>query len=257
MPKLPSYHLFPTAETASKTLAAEIGELVSSRAAAGQSAVLGLATGSTPIPLYEELVCLHRNGLSFANVTTFNLDEYLGLERKHEESYWHFMHTHLFDHINIPPGNIHIPDGTVADENLQGHCLDFENAIVRAGGIDLQVLGIGRNGHIGFNEPGASPEVRTHVTSLNEVTIADAAESFDGPQNVPARAITMGVGTILDARRVVLLAFGGSKAGIIKRALTPGLTPEVPATYLQLHDNVSFFVDADAGAAIEPSSPPE
>ncbi len=252
MPELPSSHVFPSAEAASKALAAEIGELISTRTAGGQPAVLGLATGSTPIRLYAELVQLHRDGLSFANVTTFNLDEYLGLNREHNESYWHFMHTHLFDHIDVPSDNINIPDGSIADADLEDYCAEYEKAIIQAGGIDLQVLGIGHNGHIGFNEPGASPDVRTHVTSLNEVTINDAAKAFKGPQNVPSRAITMGVRTILDARRVVLLALGTSKAGIVKRALSPGITSEVPATYLQLHDNVSFFVDEEAGADLEP-----
>ncbi len=257
MASLPSPHLFPSAEAASKALASEIGELVASRAATGQPVVLGLATGSTPIGLYAELVRLHRNGLSFANVTTFNLDEYLGLPRDHKESYWHFMHDHLFDHLDIPREKIHIPDGSIPEEDLPNYCSEYENAIARSGGIDLQVLGIGRNGHIGFNEPGASSESYTHVTTLNEITIADAADSFGSPQNVPVRAITMGVRTILEARRVVLLAFGKSKAGIIRRALTPGVTSEVPATYLQLHQDVSFFVDEEAGSGLREQLGPE
>ena len=180
-----AHRVFSTPESASQTLAAEIADLIRARAAEGRPAVLGLATGSTPIRLYSELCHLHRTGLSFANVITFNLDEYLGLERNHPESYWNFMHFSLFDHVDIPPENIHIPDGTVAEEDLEAYCASYEQAIREAGGIDLQVLGIGRNGHIGFNEPGALPDVRTHVTTLNEVTVQDAARAFGGIENVP------------------------------------------------------------------------
>ena len=250
MLQLPAHRIFPTPDAASETLAAEISALVSARASEGRSVVLGLATGSTPIRLYAELARLHSEGLSFANVITFNLDEYLGLERNHPESYWQFMHLKLFHHIDIPPENIHIPDGGIPDEELEGYCAGYEKAISEAGGIDLQVLGIGRNGHIGFNEPGAAPDLPTHVTELNEVTIGDAAEAFGGAANVPRRAITMGVKTILESRRVVLLAFGESKAEIIRRALTPGVTPRIPATYLQLHPDSTCFLDQEAGAQL-------
>lgn len=247
----PSYQIFPTAEDASKALASEIGDLIRSRAAEGRPVVLGLATGSTPIRLYAELARLYREGLSFANVITFNLDEYLGLAREHNESYWQFMHFTLFDHIDVPPENIHVPDGTISDEQLEAYCQSYEDAIEEAGGIDLQVLGIGHNGHIGFNEPGSSPDIRTHVTELNEITIRDAARSFGGAEHVPKRALTMGVRTILDARRVVLLAFGQSKADIVKKAITSDVTAEVPATYLHLHHDTAFFLDLAAGAKME------
>ena len=250
MPNPPSHHVFPTAEEASAAVAQEIANLISERAAAGKTAVLGLATGSTPLRLYAELVAHHRNGLSFENVITFNLDEYLGLPREHKESYWHFMHFTLFDHIDIPAQNVHIPDGTKSEEELEDYCAEYEKAIQDAGGIDLQVLGIGRNGHIGFNEPGASDEVRTHVTTLNEVTIADAARAFDGAENVPRRAITMGVRTILDSRQVALLAFGQSKAEIVAKALSSKVTAEIPATYLHLHPDASFFLDREAAAKL-------
>lgn len=246
-----AHRVFPSPEDASQTLAIEIGDLIRGRAAEGRTAVLGLATGSTPIRLYAELAHLHREGLSFANVHTFNLDEYLGLERDHAESYWNFMHFSLFDHIDIPPENIHIPDGTTPEADLNSYCAAYEDAIRKAGGIDLQVLGIGRNGHIGFNEPGSLPDVRTHVTTLNEVTIQDAARAFGGVENVPRRAITMGVRTILDAHRIVLLAFGASKADIIKRALTEEISPDLPATYLGAHTDASFYLDEAAATKLE------
>lgn len=250
MPATLTHQIFPTAEDASETLAVEIGDLIKARADEGRSLVLGLATGSTPIRLYSELAHLHRLGLSFANVITFNLDEYLGLERTHPESYWQFMHFSLFDHIDIPPDQIHIPDGTVADDVLETYCASYEEAIREAGGIDLQVLGIGHNGHIGFNEPGSPPDIPTHVTHLNEITIRDAARAFGGMDRVPKRAITMGVRTILEARRVVLMAFGASKADIIKDALTSEVTPDIPATYLRNHPDASFYLDAAAGAKL-------
>ena len=174
MSRLPVHHVFPSPEAASGALASDIGGLVSRRASEGRPAVLGLATGSTPIRLYAELVRLHRQGLSFSNVITFNLDEYLGIGREHPESYWKFMHSHLFEHIDISRENIHIPDGSIPADSLADYCDSYERKIVASGGIDLQVLGIGRNGHIGFNEPGAVANLPTHVTELNPVTIRDA-----------------------------------------------------------------------------------
>lgn len=250
MPATLTHQVFPTAEDASAALATEIETLVRVRASENRPVVLGLATGSTPIRLYSELAQLHRMGLSFANVITFNLDEYLGLERSHAESYWQFMHFSLFDHLDIPPENIHIPDGTIADEDLASYCAGYEAAIREAGGIDLQVLGIGHNGHIGFNEPGSLPEVATHVTSLNEITIRDAARAFGGAEFVPTRAITMGVRTILDARRVVLMAFGTSKAQVVSEALTSEVTADLPATYLHNHQDATFYLDEEAASML-------
>ncbi|HBM78666.1 MAG TPA: glucosamine-6-phosphate deaminase [Verrucomicrobiales bacterium] len=250
MTKVPAFHIFPSAKAASTALADEISQLIRSREAEERPTVLGLATGNTPIQLYAELVRLHEEGLSFRNVVTFNLDEYIGISRENPESYWQFMHSHLFDRIDIVPENIHIPESTVLSKNLESYCSSYERQITEAGGIDLQVLGIGRNGHIGFNEPGASPEVATHATELNSVTIDDAAQAFGGATHVPRRAITMGVKTILTARRITLLAFGTGKAGIVERALTPGITAKVPATYLQSHHDTTFFLDQEAGAQL-------
>ena len=250
MPDIPSYRLFESPQSASRAVADDISQLIRSRDNKGKNTVLGLATGNTPIELYEELIRLHKAGLSFRNVVTFNLDEYIGIDREHCESYWQFMHSRLFNHIDITPENIHLPDGMVCADDIESHCSTYEKQIKEAGGIDLQVLGIGRNGHIGFNEPGASPDLATHVTQLNEVTISDAAAAFGGPDNVPQYAITMGVKTILAAQRITLLAFGSSKADIVKRALTPGITAEVPATYLQSHQNTTFFLDQEAGEGL-------
>ena len=250
MPEVPSYRIFASSQSASTALAEDISQLIRSRDSEERTTVLGLATGNTPIQLYKELIRMHRAGLSFRNVVTFNLDEYIGIEREHPESYWQFMHSHLFNRIDIVPENIHIPESTVLSENLESYCSFYEDQITEAGGIDLQVLGIGRNGHIGFNEPGASPEVATHATELNSVTIDDAAQAFGGATQVPRRAITMGVKTILGARRITLLAFGTGKAGIVERALNPGITAEVPATYLQSHHDTTFFLDQEAGAQL-------
>ena len=251
MPSLPSCRLFPSPEAASKALADEICQLIDSRSADGKTTALGLATGNTPTRLYAELIRLHHEGLSFRDVITFNLDEYIGISREHPESYWQFMHHHLFNHIDIAPENIHIPDCGVSEQNLENYCSAYEERISEAGGIDLQVLGIGRNGHIGFNEPGATSDLTTHVTELNPVTVNDAAEAFGGIAKVPRRAITMGVRTILGAQRIALLAFGEGKAQIVKRALTPGITSEVPATYLQAHESTAFFLDHGASTALQ------
>jgi glucosamine-6-phosphate deaminase len=242
-----AHRVFPTAEAASNALAAELAELIRSRPAGEHPVVLGLATGSTPIPLYNELVRLHREeDLSFANVVTFNLDEYLGLERNHPESYWTFMHHHLFDHIDIQPEHVHIPDGSVTLGEEEAACNAYEDAIRAAGGIGLQILGIGINGHIGFNEPGSPANTRTRVVELSQSTALRAAGAFGGIDKVPKRAITMGVATILDAKRIVLFGFGNEKSEIIYRALTEEMSPDLPATFLGAHPDATFFLDQAA-----------
>lgn len=222
--------------TAVVTVAKEIANLIRSKAEKNEKCVLGLATGSSPIKLYEELLRMHKEeGLSFQNVITFNLDEYLPMPKESEQSYHYFMHHHLFDHIDIDPANIHIPDGTLTSEEIEKFCKAYDQQIESAGGIDLQVLGIGRTGHIGFNEPGSLPTSTTRMVYLNDLTIQDAAGDFGGKDKVPTRAITMGVGTILKAKRIVLLAWGEKKASIIKETVEGSVSDKVPATFLQTH----------------------
>lgn len=239
--------IYETPATAVKAVAQEIAELIRAKAAKNESCVLGLATGSSPIKLYDELIRMHREeGLSFRNVVSFNLDEYYPMAKDSEQSYHYFMHHHLFDHIDIDPKNIHIPDGMIKSDEVEKFCKEYEKAIEKAGGIDLQVLGIGRTGHIGFNEPGSLPTSKTRMVYLNDLTIKDAAGDFGGKDKVPTRAITMGVGTIMKARRIVLLAWGEKKASIIKETVEGSVSDKVPATFLQTHPNVHFFIDDKA-----------
>lgn len=232
-------------------VAQDIASLIRQRAAEGRTCVLGLATGSTPTRLYEELVRLHQQeGLSFQNVVTFNLDEYFPMAPDSLQSYVRFMREYLFDHIDIPVTNVHIPDGTVPVEEVAEFCRRYEEQIREAGGIDLQILGIGRTGHIGFNEPGSGAASRTRLITLDHITRTDAASDFYGEENVPRRAITMGVGTILEAHEVVLLAWGEGKAAVIKRMVEGDMTDSVPATYLQKHPNVRVVLDEAAGAEL-------
>ena len=243
--------VFPSAENAVAKVAAEITELIRDNDSAGKTTVLGLATGSSPIPLYKELIRLHtEEGLSFQNVITFNLDEYAGLPRDHKESYWYFMHTNLFDHIDIKPENIHLPSGTVNSEEIPAHCSEYEAAIVNAGGIDLQILGIGRTGHIGFNEPGSPKDSLTRAIELDHITREDAAPAFGGIDQVPTAAITMGCGTILAARRIVLFAWGTGKADIVKEAVQGSVSEQVSASFLQEHSNAAFFLDEAAASSL-------
>ncbi|MBK7403975.1 MAG: glucosamine-6-phosphate deaminase [Phycisphaerales bacterium] len=236
---------------ASRAVAAEIASLVRARAGEGKRAVLGLATGSTPCGVYEELVRLHRDeGLSFANVVTFNLDEYWPMQPEDLQSYRRFMREYLFDHVDIDPANVHVPDGTIPLEQVKGYCAAYEKRIRDAGGIDIQILGIGRTGHIGFNEPGSGRESRTRLITLDRVTRMDAASDFFGEWNVPRKAITMGVGTILDARRVFMLAFGEHKAPVIRRAVEGEITPSVAASFLQQHPDARVVLDPAAAAEL-------
>ena len=249
--------IYPDSSLASVELAAEVAALIRERQEAGKDVVLGLATGSTPVPFYRELIRLHREeGLCFGNVQTFNLDEYYGLEPTHRESYFQFMRDQLFDHIDIPRENIHIPDGTVSLDRVYESCLAYESQIEAAGGLDLQILGIGRTGHIGFNEPGSAADSMTRLITLDRVTRQDAAPDFLGVQNVPRFAITMGVGTIMKAKRLVLMAWGENKAEIVREAVEGEVTDQVSASFLQDHDNATFLVDTAAASRLTRRSHP-
>jgi glucosamine-6-phosphate deaminase len=239
--------IFPSSADAARSLADEVKTLIQANDAAQKHTVLGLATGSTPLPFYRELIRLHREeNLSFSRVITFNLDEYYGLQPDHPESYARFMREQLFDHIDIPPQNINIPSGIIPSDQVFAHCRDYEEKIQSLGGIDLQILGIGRTGHIGFNEPGSSRDSLTRRITLDRVTRQDAAADFRGEENVPHFAITMGVGTILRARRLVLMAWGENKASIVARAVEGEITEAISASFLQTHSNASFFIDEGA-----------
>lgn len=241
----------PDSHDACLRLAAETADLIRWRKESGQNVILGLATGSTPVPFYRELIRIHKDdGLSFENVVTFNLDEYYGLPRDHPESYYRFMHDQLFDHVDIPEEQIHIPDGTVPMEEVYDYCLSYEDAIREAGGLDLQILGIGRTGHIGFNEPGSAADSVTRMITLDRVTRQDAAADFMGVANVPRSAITMGVGTILEARRIVLMAWGSNKAEIVQQAVEGRVTDQISASFLQSHENAVFLIDEAASTRL-------
>lgn len=239
------------ADEASEHVAREVIRLIRERNEASRPTVLGLATGSTPIPLYEKLIRAHREeGLSFKHVITFNLDEYHGLDKSHPESYWHFMHTQLFDHIDIDPKNIHIPDGKVTEDAILEYCHDYESRIESAGGLDIQILGIGRTGHIGFNEPGSTVDSMTRMVTLDPLTRKDAAHSFGGEAAVPTHAITMGVSTILKSRRIYLIAWGAAKAGIVAKTLEVEPTETLPASFLQKHEATTFYIDHAAASEL-------
>ncbi|OHB81512.1 MAG: glucosamine-6-phosphate deaminase [Planctomycetes bacterium RBG_16_64_12] len=213
------------------------------------NAVMGLATGSTPLGLYQELVRMHKEeGLDFSQVTTFNLDEYVGLPNNHPQSYHYFMSENLFNHVNIPRQNVYIPSGTT--DNYEAFCKWYEQRIVDCGGIDLQVLGIGTDGHIAFNEPSSSLGSRTRIKTLAKQTIEDNARFFDNPDDVPVYAITMGVGTILEARKIILLASGESKAEAIAAAIEGPVTSMCTASALQLHADTIFFLDRAAAGRL-------
>jgi len=234
------------------TLVAEhIANLIRTRQASGEQAVLGLATGSTPVGIYRELIRLHQEeDLSFDNVVTFNLDEYWPMEPDRLHSYHRFMRENLFDHIDVPEEQIHIPRGDVRREEVERHARDYEAAIAAAGGIDFQILGIGKTGHIGFNEPGSGRKSRTRLVHLDTITRKDAAGDFFGEENVPREAITMGVGTILEAREVALMATGEHKSMIVRRAVEGDVSHDVAATFLQEHADVTFYLDDSAAAEL-------
>ena len=238
---------FESSYEASIVVAREIADLIKHKQQQNLNCVLGLATGSSPTKVYEELVRLHtEEGLSFTNVISFNLDEYYPMEKSNVQSYDYFMREHLFDHIDILAKNINIPNGTVANEDLYQSCVDYEMKIKAAGGIDFQLLGIGRTGHIGFNEPGSHLNSGTRNIKLDHITRVDASSAFLGLENVPVKAITMGIGTVRTAKRIVLLGWGSNKAKILKKTIEGDVSSSVPATYLQNHHNTTFILDEAA-----------
>ncbi|WP_345955808.1 glucosamine-6-phosphate deaminase [Mucilaginibacter sp. PAMB04168] len=248
--KLP-VSIYPNAQTASIVVAQRIAKLIRHKQAEGRKAVLGLATGVTPIAVYKELVRLHlQEGLSFKNVITFNLDEYFPMQAGSAQSYVTFMHENLFDHIDIPAENVHIPDGTLSQDEVAAFCLNYEKQIEDLGGLDFQLLGIGRTGHIGFNEPGSAPNSGTRLVTLDDLTRSDASRDFGGKENVPTKAITMGIGTIFKAREIILMAWSAKKAPIVKKAVEGEISGDVPATYLQLSDHVEFILDEGAASEL-------
>jgi glucosamine-6-phosphate deaminase len=233
-------------EQMSKTAAQIVVEVLNAK----PNAVLGMATGSTPLGLYQELVRLHKEGqLDFSRVTTFNLDEYVGLPVSHPQSYHYFMHEHFFRHVNIQPQNINIPSGTTS--NYPAFCQWWESRIAECGGIDLQILGIGSDGHIAFNEPGSSLNSRTRLKTLSKQTIDDNARFFERREQVPIYAITAGVGTILDARKLLLVASGKGKARAVAQAVEGPVTSMITASALQLHRDAIVIVDKEAGAELK------
>jgi glucosamine-6-phosphate deaminase len=241
--------VYPNQHIAAKQVALRIAGVIKRKQEKGENAVLGLATGVTPVGVYAELIRMHKEeGLSFQNVITFNLDEYYPMKPDAAQSYVTFMQENLFDHIDIKKDNVHIPDGTLNKDDVAAWCLQYEKQIEALGGLDLQILGIGRTGHIGFNEPGSAPNSGTRLVTLDDLTRRDAARDFGGKQNVPTKAITMGIGTIFKAREIILMAWNKKKAPIIKKAVEGEISGEVPATYLQLSEHVEFVLDADAAS---------
>ncbi|TDQ09743.1 glucosamine-6-phosphate deaminase [Pedobacter metabolipauper] len=248
--KLP-VSVFENPQKASLSVAQRIGNLIKEKQKNNDIAVLGLATGATPVAVYAELVRMHKEeGLSFKNVVTFNLDEYYPMQPDAAQSYVSFMNDHLFDHIDIDKNNINIPDGTLNLEDIPAFCLEYEKKIGDVGGLDIQILGIGRTGHIGFNEPGSAPNSGTRLVTLDDLTRRDAARDFGGKSFVPTKAITMGIGTIFKAREIILMAWNRKKASIIKKAVEGEISSEVPATYLQLSEHVEFILDEDAASLL-------
>lgn len=245
------YRVFENPDSASAQAAAEMAQLIRERAVIGRTAVIGFATGRTQLPFFEELIYLYREeGLSFRNVICFNLDEYLGLEQTHPESFRSFMRWNLYDFIDVPRENIHFLRGDLTTEKIPAHCRAYEKKISEAGGIDLQILGIGRNGHIGFNEPGSDIQCRTSRVPIAEMTRRDAIRDFGDFDDVPTEALTMGCGTILEARKIILLAWGSQKARVIRRAIQGPVGSKLPASYLQTHPSAQVFLDTPAASVL-------
>ena len=242
--------VFDDVKKGSKVIAKEIGALIKLKQSQNKLCVLGLATGSSPLSVYRELISLHNNGLSFKNVVTFNLDEYFLLPPEHVQSYHNFMHENLFNHIDIDLKNIHIPKGSLSQYEIDLYCKEYEQKIIDQGGIDLQILGIGRTGHIGFNEPGSHANSITRLVTLDHITRFDAAPAFNGIENVPKKAITMGINTILTSKRIILMAWGNKKAHVVLKSIEGKVDPNIPCSYLQNHNNATVVLDSEAASDI-------
>ncbi len=232
-----------------RELSSKTAQLITEQIINKKNSVLGLATGSTPIGVYQELIRKFQKGeLDFSKVATFNLDEYYGLSPEHPQSYYFFMWNILFKHINLKKENVHLLNGIT--ENIDKECKQYEALIKKSGGIDLQILGIGDNGHIGFNEPDISLNTQTHLVNLTAKTIRANSRFFNTAQEVPKKAITMGIGTIMQARKIILLANGKRKARVIERTINSPITTKVPASVLQLHNDVTIMVDQEAASQL-------
>ena len=235
-----------------ESMSKKAAQIILSQVTLKPNSVLGLATGSTPIGMYKNLVDMYKNGVvDFSDIITFNLDEYYKLPITNDQSYHYFMQENLFNHININPANIHIPNGMA--DNIEKECEEYENSIKDAGGIDIQILGIGRNAHIGFNEPTTSFEKGTHLVDLTPSTIEANARFFKSENEVPKKAVTMGTGSIFKARKIVMLACGEDKADAIYNTVYGKITPKIPASILQLHDDVVLILDEAAASKLSPS----
>lgn len=243
--------VYSNPDVGSLEVANHIASIIRDKQQKGEQAILGLATGRTPVDVYKELVNMHKNeGLSFKNVVTFNLDEYFPIHAEHELSYSTFMKINLFDHVDILPENTHIPQGNLSFSEIESFCNEYEQKIHQFGGLDFQLLGIGRTGHIGFNEPGSTTNCKTRLVTLNEITREDAINDFNGLANVPTQAITMGVHTIMKAKEIMLLAWTDRKAEIIKKVIDGEVNAEIPGTFLQNHPNVTFVLDHGSSSAL-------
>jgi glucosamine-6-phosphate deaminase len=253
----PKCYVFENVRAMAVHVAEITASIIRERNALGQNAVLGLPAGSTPVTVYRELIRLHKEeGLDFSRVTTFNLDEYFGLESNRPQSFHRWIHDHFFNHVNIPKENINIPDGMIAAEKVEQHCEEYEQKIGAAGRLDLVLLGIGSNGHIGFNEPLTSRQSKTRLCTLDPVTRQSAASEFFGVENVPLQAITMGISTILDARKIVLMALGEHKASIIRETAEGPVSGRVPASFLKEHADATIYLDPAAAGGLTAQKTP-
>lgn len=246
--KIPTL-IYQDSDEASKQIATTIVKAINDKVALGENFVLGLATGSSPIKIYDYLIEAYQNKeVSFKNVYTFNLDEYYPMQAESIHSYVRFMKEHLFDHIDIPKDHIHIPDGSLERDQIKAFCEAYEEKITDLGGIDIQLLGIGRTGHIGFNEPGSSMQSKTRLIRLDKITRLDAASDFFGQENVPSKAITMGVGSIMQSKHIIIVAWGEGKSAVVKASIEGPIIESIPATFLQVHPSCTFIVDDAASS---------